>query len=115
VNNYFKEFSAGITFIKNKAKEFNRDPNKILMAWGGSGIRNIITKDENSAIKIAESILGSKHIHSSPWIIGSPTRCIKKIESYIKAGATHIVLGLYDFPSIQSLKLFSEAILSTFK
>jgi len=110
-----ENFASGVAFIKNKAKEFGRDPNKILFAWGGSGIRNIIAKDEDFAIKIAESTLGLLKPHLLPWIIGSPTQCIKKIESYIKAGATHIVLGFYDFPSTQALKLFSKTILSTFK
>lgn len=109
-------FANGIAFIKNKAKEFKRDSNKIFAAWGGSGIRNIIAKDEASAINIAKSILGSlKPIPLLPWIIGSPSQCLKKIESYVNAGATHIVLGFYDFPSIQNLKLFSETILPSFK
>ncbi len=62
-----EKFAAGITFIKNKAKEFGCDSNKIFMAWGGSGIRNIITKDEASAIKIAETILGT--LKSSPFTL----------------------------------------------
>jgi|SRR5208282_899284 len=111
-----QEFSAGIRFIREKAKELNRDPDNLSMAWGGGDLYNFVAEDEASLKKMTQPLLDAtgKTVESLPWIIGTTDQCTKKIESYVQAGATHIVLGFPDFPSTHSLELFSKNILPNF-
>ncbi len=48
-------------------------------------------------------------------VMGTPNQCIRKIESCINAGATHLVLSFPDFPFTDSLELFSKRVLPSFK
>ena len=111
------EFSQGIEYIKAKAAESGRDPNKILAVWGGGDLYNIIDHNEAGVKTAVRSVSGESDIplNSLHWIIGTPRQCVDKIESYVKAGATHVVIGFPDFPSTHSLELFAKSVIPSFR
>jgi probable F420-dependent oxidoreductase len=111
-----KDFSEGVDFIRRKARDFGRDPDKIIMAWGGGGARTIIAKDREVVEKMAEPIARAarKSVEHLPWIIGTPDQCIRRIEELMEAEATRIVAGFADFPSLNGLRLFSQTVIPYF-
>ena len=108
------DFAAGVQYIRSKAQELKRDPNEISMAWGAGDLYNIIAEDEATVRSAARPLLEASKtdISLQPWIMGTPQQCKRKVTAYVEAGATNIVIGFPDFPSTQSLKLFTEQVLT---
>lgn len=111
-----KEYKIGVNSIRRLAKDFGREPNQLITTWGGGGTRTIINRNESSVKEQARQIFGKgSNIKDLPWIIGTPSQCIRKVQRYIDASATGIVAGFSDFPLCEELELFSNTVLSHFK
>lgn len=111
-----KQLTDGVLQIKERMKHVGRDPQKLQVAYGGSGCA-LIAENEELVKKLAEPLIHSmgKPIEELTCLIGTPEQCIQKIEQYQKAGAHKIVAGFYDFPSLKGLKLFAKSIIPHFK
>jgi probable F420-dependent oxidoreductase len=111
-----KQLEEGLSRITEIMRKARRDPESLKVAYGGSGCA-IIAETEEQVAELAEPLLRSsgKPISESPCIIGTPERCIGKIEQYRKAGAQRIVAGFYDFPSTHGLELFAKSVIPSFK
>jgi len=111
-----KQLADGILRIKKIMKQVGRKPQELKIAYGGSGCA-LIAENEDLVEKLAEPLIHSmgKPIEGSPCIIGTPKRCIERIEQYQKAGAQKIVAGFYDFPSLKGLKLFAKTVIPHFR
>jgi alkanesulfonate monooxygenase SsuD/methylene tetrahydromethanopterin reductase-like flavin-dependent oxidoreductase (luciferase family) len=96
--------------------ESRRDPEKLQVAYGGAGCL-IIGEDRDEVREMSKALFRSENRLSniSNCIIGTPDQCISKIEEYRRAGASMIVAGFYDFPSLKGLRLFSEKVIPRFK
>lgn len=112
-----KDFSEGANFIRRSARDFGRDSDKIMVAWGGGGARIIIAENREVVEEMAKPIVKEtgKPIELLPWIIGTPEECIEKIDRCVDAGATRIVAGFADFPSLNGLELFSKKVIPHFR
>ncbi len=102
--------------VKGIMSGAGRDPESLRVAYGGSGCA-LIAETEELVAKLAEPLVRSsgKPISESPCIIGTPERCIEKVEQYHRAGAQRIVAGFYDFPSTRGLELFADSVIPLFK
>jgi len=111
-----KQLADGVLQIKEKMKYLRREPDKLQVAYGGSGCA-LIAEDENLVKKLAEPLIRSmeKPREESIGLIGTPEQCIRKIEQYQKAGAQKIVAGFYDFPSLEGMKLFAKSVIPHLK
>ncbi len=111
-----KQLVGGVLQIKEKMRCVGRKPQKLQVAYGGSGCA-LIAEDEDSVRKLAEPLIRSmgKPREELACLIGTPEQCIQKIEQYQKAGAHKIVAGFYDFPSLEGLELFAESVIPRFK
>jgi FMNH2-dependent dimethyl sulfone monooxygenase len=111
-----KELANGVLQIKERMKHVGRDPQKLRIAYGGSGCA-LIAENEGLVKKLAEPLIRSmkKPREESECLIGTPEQCIQKIEQYQKAGAQKIVAGFYDFPSLNGMRLFAKSVIPHFK
>jgi probable F420-dependent oxidoreductase len=111
-----KQMTNGVMQIKEMMKNVGRDPQRLKVAYGGSGCA-LIAKSEDLVRKQAEPLIRSmgKTIVESACLIGTPEQCIRKIEQYRKAGAQQIVAGFYDLPSPKGLELFAKSVIPHFK
>ena len=111
-----KQLADGVLQIKDMMKNVGRDPQKLQVAYGGSGCA-LIAENEDSVKKLAQPLIRSmgKPREELPCLIGTPKQCTEKIEQYQKAGAQKIVAGFYDFPSLKGLKLFAKSVIPHFK
>jgi alkanesulfonate monooxygenase SsuD/methylene tetrahydromethanopterin reductase-like flavin-dependent oxidoreductase (luciferase family) len=111
-----KQLKEGIASIKREMIESKKDPEKLQVAYGGSGCL-IIGEDQDEVKEMSEPLFRSENRLSniSNCIIGTPDQCIAKIEEYRRAGANTIVAGFYDFPSVKGLRLFAEKVIPRFK
>jgi len=110
-----EQVANGALQIKEKMKCLGRNPQKVQVAYGGSGCA-LIAENEDSVNKLAEPLirLMGKPKEELACLIGTPEQCIEKIEQYQKAGAQQIVIGFYDFPSIKGLELFAKSVIPHF-
>lgn len=97
-------------------KQVGRQPQKLQVAYGGSGCA-LIAENEDLVKKLAEPLIRSmeKPVEKLSCLIGTPKQCIEKVEQYRKAGAQKIVAGFYDFPSLKGLKLFAKTVIPNFR
>ena len=111
-----KELASGVLEIREIMKHVGREPQRLRVAYGGSGCA-LIAENKRSVRKLAEPLIRSmkKHEEASSCLIGTPEQCIQKIEQYQKAGAQKIVAGFYDFPSLKGLRLFAKSVIPSFK
>jgi len=111
-----KELASGVLEIKEIMKHVGREPQRLRVAYGGSGCA-LIAEDKGAVKKLAEPLIRSmkKPEEASNCLIGTPEQCIKKIEQYQNAGTQKIVAGFYDFPSLKGLRLFAETVIPHFK
>lgn len=105
-----------VSQIKDMMKHVGRNPNRLQVAYGGSGCA-IVADDEASVKKLAEPLIRSmqKSDEESACLIGTPEQCIRKIERYQKAGVQNIVAGFYDLPSSKCMRLFARSVIPYFK
>jgi len=111
-----KELANGVLQIRNTMKHVGRDPEKLRVAYGGSGCA-LIAESEKLVKKLAEPLIRSigKPREKTACLVGTPSQCIQRIEQYEKAGAQKIVAGFYDFPSLKGLELFAKSVIPHFK
>ena len=111
-----KELASGVLQIKERMKHVGREPQRLRVAYGGSGCA-LIAGNEGLVKKLAEPLIRSmkKPREESGCLIGTPEQCITKIEQYQKAGAQKIVAGFYDFPSLNGVRLFAKSVIPHFK
>jgi len=111
-----KQLAEGVLQIKETMKHIGRSPQRLQVAYGGSGCA-IIAKNEDSVGKLAEPLIRSmgKPREELACLIGTPRQCIQKIEQYQEAGAQKIVAGFYDFPSVKGLELFANSVIPHFR
>jgi len=110
-----RQLNDGVLQIKEKMKHVGREPQRLQVAYGGSGCA-LVAENEKLVKKLAEPLLRSMgKQESSSCLIGTPEQCIQKIEQYQEAGAQGIVTGFYDFPSLRGLKLFAKSVIPHFK
>jgi len=111
-----KQLSDGVSRIKERMRQAGRESQRLQVAFGGSGCA-LIAENEDLVKKLAEPLIRSmgKPIEESPCLIGTPERCIEKIEQYHKAGAQKIVAGFFDFPSLKGLELFAKTVIPHFR
>jgi len=111
-----KQLADGVLQIKETMKHIGRSPQRLLVAYGGSGCA-LIADNEELVKKLAEPLIRSmrKPVEESACLIGTPKQCIQKIEQYQKAGAQKIVAGFYDFPSLKGMRLFAKSVIPHFK
>ncbi len=111
-----EELTIAVTYIKKEMKALGRDPQKLKVAYGGSG-RALIAEDKESVKQLAEPMISSmtKPSERLACLIGTPQQCIEKIQQYQKAGAQKIVAGFYDFPSIKGMRLFARSVIPCFR
>jgi len=111
-----KQLAFGVLQIREMMKYVGRSPQRLQVAYGGSGCA-IIAENENLVRKQAEPLIRSmgKPKEELTCLIGTPEQCIQKIEQYQKAGAQKIVAGFYDFPSLKGLNLFAKSVIPYFK
>jgi alkanesulfonate monooxygenase SsuD/methylene tetrahydromethanopterin reductase-like flavin-dependent oxidoreductase (luciferase family) len=111
-----KQLANGVLEISDMMKAVGRDPQRLRVAYGGSGCA-LIAENEEQVKKLSEPLIRSmeKPEEESACLIGTPAQCIEKIEQYQKAGAQKIVAGFYDFPSLKGLRLFAKSVIPHFK
>jgi probable F420-dependent oxidoreductase len=110
-----RQLAHGVLQIKEEMSRGGRQPQRLRVAYGGSGC-TLIAESENKVRKLAEPLIRSMGKHEiDSCLIGTAAQCIQKIEQYRKAGAQEIVAGFYDFPSLNGLKLFAKAVIPHFK
>jgi probable F420-dependent oxidoreductase len=111
-----KQLTDGLLQIKGIMKYVGRDPEKLQVAYGGSGCA-LIAENETLLKKLAKPLIRSmgKPKEDLACLIGTPEQCIQKIEQYLKTGVQEIVAGFYDFPSLKGLKLFAKSVIPYFK
>ena len=111
-----EQLATDVVSIKEKMKHFGRDPQKLKVAYGGSGCA-LIAENEDLVKKLAEPLIQSmgKPSEKLACLIGTPEQCIEKIEQYQNAGAQKIVTGFYDFPSLGGMRLFAKSVIPHFK
>jgi len=111
-----EQLSEGVSFIEKEMVSIGRQPERLQVAYGGSGCL-IITKDQSEVGKMRRSLLQSsgKSSNLSNCIIGTPDQCVERIKEYGEAGADMIVSGFYDFPLTKGLNLFAETVIPYFK
>jgi len=111
-----KQMADGLSQIKEKMTQVERQPQRLQVAYGGSGCA-LIAENEDLVKKLAEPLVRSmgKPIEELSCLIGTPKQCIEKIEQYRKAGAQKIVAGFCDFPSLKGLKLFAKKVIPHFR
>lgn len=109
------QLAAGVSRIKEGMRQAGRNPDRLKVAYGGSGCL-VIARDTDAVKRMAEPLVRSsgKPIEKSACLIGTPRRCIERIEQYEKAGAQMIVAGFYDFPSLDGMRLFAETVIPSF-
>ncbi|MEM2136772.1 MAG: LLM class flavin-dependent oxidoreductase [Candidatus Methanomethylicia archaeon] len=110
------QLASGVSKIRGMMKLFGRDSEGLQVAYGG-GTFAFVAEDEGAVRRLVEPLIKSagKPIEELPYLIGTPEQCIRKVEEYCKAGADKIVAGFYDFPSLNSLRLFAESVIPCFK
>lgn len=110
-----KQLAEGVLHIKDEMKRAGRNTQRLRIAYGGSGCA-LTRENEEEVKRLAEPLLLSmqKPLEESACLIGTPEQCIHKVEQYQKAGAQMIVAGFYDFPSLESLKLFAKSVIPHF-
>jgi FMNH2-dependent dimethyl sulfone monooxygenase len=111
-----EQLAAGVTDIKKKMEDFERNPENLRVAYGGSGCA-LIAENEASVRKLAEPLVRAmgKPIEELACLIGTPEQCVEKVEQYREAGAQKIVAGFYDFPSVHGMRLFAKSVIPNFK
>jgi probable F420-dependent oxidoreductase len=110
-----KQIADGVVRIKEEMKLCGREPQRLQVAYGGSGCA-LIAENEDLLRKLAEPLIHSmKPEEELACLIGTPEQCIHKIEQYQKAGAQKIVAGFYDFPSLEGMKLFAKSVIPHFR
>lgn len=111
-----EQLADGVSRIRQGMKEIGRNPEGLQVAYGGSGCV-VIARDMDEVKRMAEPLVQSsgKPIEESACLIGTPERCIERIEQYKEAGAQMIVAGFYDFPSLDGLRLFAETVIPSFR
>jgi len=111
-----KQLSDGVSQIKERMRQTGRDPQKLQVAYGGSGCA-LIAEDEEQVRKLAEPLVHEmgKPLDKLTCLIGTPEQCIQRVREYQEAGAQKIVAGFYDFPSTQGLNLFAKSVIPSFR
>jgi FMNH2-dependent dimethyl sulfone monooxygenase len=110
-----RELNDGVLQIKERMRYVGREPQRLQVAYGGSGCA-LIAENEETVKKLAKPLISSMEKNESrSCLIGTPNQCIQKIERYQKAGAQKIVAGFYDFPSLKGLELFAKSVIPHFK
>jgi alkanesulfonate monooxygenase SsuD/methylene tetrahydromethanopterin reductase-like flavin-dependent oxidoreductase (luciferase family) len=111
-----KQLADGVLQIKEWMNHIGRNPERLQVAYGGSGCA-LVAESERIIKKLAEPLIRSmgKPREELACLIGTPEQCIQKIEQYQKAGAKKIVAGFYDFPSLKGLQLFAKSVIPHFK
>lgn len=111
-----QQLASGVLQIKDTMKRVGREPQKLQVAYGGSGCA-LIAENEDLVEKLAEPLIRSmgKPREELACLVGTPEQCIQKIEQYQKAEAQEIVAGFYDFPSLKGLRLFAKSVIPYFK
>ena len=111
-----KQLASGVLQIKERMKRVGREPQRLQVAYGGSGCA-LIAENEGLVKKLAEPLIRSMKSQGeeSACLIGTPKQCIQKIEQYQEAGAQKIVAGFYDFPSLNGMRLFAKSVIPRFK
>lgn len=110
-----EELDDGVFQIKERMRNVGREPQRLQVAYGGSGC-GLIAENEEAVRKFAEPLMRSMGKHEgSSCLIGTPEQCIQRIEQYQKAGAQKIVVGFYDLPILKGLKLFAKSVIPHFK
>jgi FMNH2-dependent dimethyl sulfone monooxygenase len=110
-----RELDDGVLQIKERMRYVGREPQRLQVAYGGSGCA-LIAENEETVKKLAKPLISSMEKNEGrSCLIGTPDQCIQKIERYQKAGAQKIVAGFYDFPSLKGLELFARSVIPHFK
>ena len=111
-----RQLADGVLQIEERMRHVGREPQRLQVAYGGSGCA-LIAESEDLVKRLAEPLIRSmgKPKEELACLIGTPEQCIQKIEQYQKAGAQKIVAGFYDFPSLKGLKLFAKSVIPHFK
>jgi len=111
-----KQLADGVSRIKERMKQVGRQPQRLQVAYGGSGCA-LIAENEDLVKKLAKPLVREtgKPIEELSCLVGTPKHCIEKIEEYQKAGAQKIVAGFYDCPSLKGLKLFAKTVIPRFR
>lgn len=110
-----RELDDGVLQIKERMRYVGREPQRLQVAYGGSGCA-LIAENEETVKKLAKPLISSMEKNEGrSCLIGTPDQCIQKIERYQKAGAQKIVAGFYDFPSLKGLELFAKSVIPHFK
>jgi len=111
-----KQLADGVLQINERMKHIERKPERLQVAYGGSGCA-LIAENEEMVRKLAEPLISSmeKPEEASTCLIGTREQLIQKIAQYEKAGAQEIIAGFYDFPSLKGLGLFARSVIPHFK
>ncbi|UCD02595.1 MAG: LLM class flavin-dependent oxidoreductase [Promethearchaeota archaeon] len=111
-----EQLSKDIEEIKKKMKINNRKFNQLEIAFGGAGY-TLLTDNKKLANKELKKISNYRDIpiDNLNCLIGDSSFIKEKIQQYEKVGVKHIVTGFLDFPSLTSLRQFSESVIPTFK
>lgn len=111
-----KQLITGVTDIEERMRNFGRSPEKLRVAYGGSGCA-LTAENEESLNELAKPLIRSMEspIEKLACLIGTPEQCIRRTGQYREAGAQKIVAGFYDFPSLRSMRLFAKAVIPHFR
>jgi len=95
-----------------------RDYSSLRRSWQGA-VQILASGKISSSVDSQTSRCGSneqvKDESQRYQIQGTPRQCIDRIQEYIDVGVTDFILIFPDVPNLNSLRLFSEEVMSTFK
>lgn len=98
-----KEFANKLNILKKKCHKVKRDPNEI---ENSTDIFICLDKEKNRNLTVDQQERG---------ILGSPNKCIEKIEEYLDVGVTSFIVMIPDATDLQAIKSIGEEIIPYFK
>jgi len=116
-----EEFEATASKLKRFCKDVNRQFDEITLSYH---CPIVLAKNEyelNQKLRRFEDKSAFKDIPNTKfeeflkyWIVGTPERCISKIDKYIDAGVQSFILVFPDITDPSALRLFAEEIMPSF-